>query len=76
MEAEVIRAARKGKLILLFSLYFELFRRIDVFPIQTLIITAITQCHVDGNQRAWATCGKITDNRDVLLCFAVLVLKT
>ena len=38
------------------ALYFELFHRIDVFPIQTLIITAITQCHVDGNQRAWATC--------------------
>ena len=42
METEVIHATRKGKLILLFfSLYFELFRRIHVFPIQTLIITPL-----------------------------------
>ena len=49
METEVIHTTivnydttRKGKSILLyFSPYSELFRRIDVFPIQTLIITPL-----------------------------------
>ena len=42
METEVIHTTRKGKSILsFFSPYFELFRRIDVFPIQTLIITPL-----------------------------------
>ena len=42
METEVIHTTRKGKSILLFfSPYFELFRRIDVFPIQTVIITPL-----------------------------------
>ena len=42
METEVPHTTRKGKSILLFfSPYFELFRRIDVFPIQTLIITPL-----------------------------------
>ena len=42
METEVIHTTRKGKSILLyFPLILELFRRIDVFPIQTLIITPL-----------------------------------
>ena len=42
METEVIHTTRKGKSIfIIFSPYFELFRRIDVFPIQTLIITPL-----------------------------------
>ena len=42
METEVIHTTRKGKSILLFfPPYFELFRRIGVFPIQTLIITPL-----------------------------------
>ena len=59
---------------IIFSPYFELFRRIDVFPIQTLIIT-ITQCHVDGNQRAWATCGnRLTETSSLGLPFTSLIL--
>ena len=42
METEVIQTTRKGKSILFFFFpYFELFRRIDAFPIQTLIITEL-----------------------------------
>ena len=50
---------RKGKSILFFfSPYFELFRRIDghrcISHTNSYNNAIITQCHVDGNQRAWA----------------------
>ena len=42
------------------SLFFELFRRIDghrcISHTNSYNNAIITQCHVDGNQRAWATC--------------------
>ena len=41
MKTEVIHTTRKGKSISLFFSYFELFRTIDIFPIQTLIITLL-----------------------------------
>ena len=46
-----------------FSPYFELFRRIDghgcISHTNSYNNAIITQCHVDGHQRAWATCGNI-----------------
>ena len=52
----VIHTTRKAKSILLFfPPYFELFRTIDIFHTNSYN-NAITQCHVDGAQRAWATC--------------------
>ena len=42
MEIEVLHTTRKGKtILLLFSPYFKLFRKIHVFPMQTLIITPL-----------------------------------
>ena len=56
---QVIHTVRKGKSVLLFSPYFELLPMMVIFRykvIQTLIITLSRKCHVDGAQRAWATC--------------------
>ena len=65
METEVIHTTEKGKSILLFfPPYFELFRRIDgyrcISHTNSYNNAIITQCHVDGNQRAWATCANTT----------------
>ena len=55
IKTQVIHTTRKGKSILLFSPYFELFCRITLFP-YSYNNNAVTQCHVDGFKGAWATC--------------------
>ena len=69
METEVIHTTRKGKSILLFfPPNFELFRRIDahrcISHTNSYNNAIITQCHVDGNQRAWGTCDKTAENNN------------
>ena len=60
METEVIHTTRKGKSILLFFpliLNYSVGSRDRCISHTNSYNNAITQCHVDGNQRAWATCG-------------------
>ena len=53
METEVIHTTRKGKSILL---YYPLILNYRCISHTNSYNNAITQCHVDRNQRAWATC--------------------
>ena len=64
MKTELIHTTRKSKSILLFSPYFELFRTIDILPYKPF-----TQGHVDGAQRAWASC----DRTRYIACLEVYV---
>ena len=60
MKTEVIHTTTKKRIadFIIFFPYFELFRTIDVFLIQTLIITLLRNVMLTDAQRAWATCGE------------------
>ena len=60
MKAEVIQTTRKGKSILWFFPLFWTIPYNRFIPIHSYN-NAITQCHVDSAQRAWATCDKIRE---------------
>ena len=60
MKTEVIHTTRKGKSVLV---YFPLILNYSVRSIYSHTNSynnAITQCHVDGTQRAWAACAYTT----------------
>ena len=56
MKTEVERTTRKGKSILLFFPLILNYSVRSIYYHTNSYNNAITQCHVDGAQRAWATC--------------------
>ena len=56
------RHNKNGKSMLSFPLISTILYDRHI-PIQTLHDNAVTQCHVDGAQRAWATCEFTTDRQ-------------